>query len=268
MDPQATRMKQVAGKVALIAMQETHDSCRIAGALARAGVRVLIANRESAHAAVTAWVGRHPGLAVSALSLDVTDRGAVDAAARTVLRDYGGVHILCSGPCPGDSRRFAEVTLERWHSAFGASVDGLINLLTGFLPGMKARREGGHVVNLVTSAALVPSRGSCVEATSGFAVRGLTESLRFSLARHGIGVSLVCSAGSTGEAVGDLVLACIQNNEPFVCDQPELLPELVEASRQTLAALPAQAPDAGRAALEGRRRAAKRAATRAFEQIS
>jgi NADP-dependent 3-hydroxy acid dehydrogenase YdfG len=229
-------MKQIAGKVALVAVEDADIASGIASALASAGATVL------------------------PLSLDIANRVAVDEAARVVSTEYGAVDILCAGTPSVGSLRFTGATLEQWGRALGASIEGVVNVLTAFLPAMKARARGGHVVNLVNASAFVPDRGSCVEATCGFGVRGLTDSLRFSLARHGIGVSLVCRDGP--QAIGDRVLLAIQANESLSFGGLELLPELQAATRRTLAAIPNEYPDPRRAALEERRRALKRAAIR------
>ena len=61
-----------------------------------------------------------------------------------------------------------------------------------FIPRMKALGTGGHIVNVASMAAYLPGPQAGIYTASRFAVRGLTECLRFNLAPHGIGVSLVC----------------------------------------------------------------------------
>ncbi len=58
--------------------------------------------------------------------------------------------------------------------------------------------EGGHIVNTSSMAGIVPLplTGLGAYQTAKFAVRGFTESLRMSLAPHGIGVSCLFPGGT------------------------------------------------------------------------
>ena len=57
---------------------------------------------------------------------------------------------------------------------------------------MKARGAGWHVVNTASMASFLCGPAPGIYNTAKFAVRGLSESLRYSLAPHGIGVSVLC----------------------------------------------------------------------------
>jgi short-subunit dehydrogenase len=52
-----------------------------------------------------------------------------------------------------------------------------------------------HIVNTASIAGLIPTPGVGVYATSKYAVVGLSEHLRMDLARHAIGVSVLCPGG-------------------------------------------------------------------------
>ena len=73
------------------------------------------------------------------------------------------------------------------------NLDGVVDTVKATVPAMRERAAGGHVV--VTSSvagvtALPYEHGAYT--TSKFAVHGLGESLRLSLAEEGIGVSILC----------------------------------------------------------------------------
>ena len=61
-----------------------------------------------------------------------------------------------------------------------------------FIPRIKAQGAGGHIVNVASMAAYLSGPQAGIYTASKFAVRGLTESLRYNLAPYGIGVSLMC----------------------------------------------------------------------------
>jgi short-subunit dehydrogenase len=157
---------------------------------------------------------------------------------------------------------------------------------------MKTSGHGGHIVNVASMASFIPSVQAGIYATSKFAVRGLTESLRLNLAPHGIGVSLVCpgltrtniwqaspaatqsrDAAHTDEAiarfrelcalgmdpmeVGEKTLRGMLRNDLYVFTHPEFAEELAEIHEEVLGALPREDADPRRAAVEGERRRAK-----------
>ena len=74
----------------------------------------------------------------------------------------------------------------------GVNFGGVVNGLVTFIPRLKAQGEGGHIVNVASMAAYLSGPQAGIYTASKFAVRGLTECLRYNLAPHGIGVSLMC----------------------------------------------------------------------------
>ena len=151
-------------------------------------------------------------------------------------------------------------------------------------PLILAHGEGGHIVNTSSMAGIVPLPlpGLGAYQTAKFAVRGLTESLRMSLAPHGIGVSClfpggtrtrIIEAGARNEAeraaavemtaswmdpveLGALVIEAIRANAPYILTHIEFREEVRELCAMLDAAFPRdqQVPD-GRRGFENQRRA-------------
>jgi short-subunit dehydrogenase len=61
-----------------------------------------------------------------------------------------------------------------------------------FVPRMIRAKQGGYIVNTASMAGFLAAGVCGIYNTTKFAVRGLSESLRASLAAHGIGVSVLC----------------------------------------------------------------------------
>ena len=158
-----------------------------------------------------------------------------------------------------------------------------------FVERMVAHGEGGHIVNTSSMAGIVPlPQEGGAYTTSKFAVRGLTESLRLSLAPHNIGVSLLCpgltatrilqdptpegkkplaregdpdAMFNTMEGamdpleVGEVVLDGIRTNEPYILPHGEFKEEVQELFDDILNAFPVdQKADQKRLDFEERRR--------------
>jgi short-subunit dehydrogenase len=74
----------------------------------------------------------------------------------------------------------------------GVNLHGPINGCMTFIPGIIEAGKGGYIVNTASMAGWLASGSPGIYNTTKFAVRGLSESLRASLAPKGIGVSCVC----------------------------------------------------------------------------
>ena len=83
-----------------------------------------------------------------------------------------------------------------WDWVLGVNLGGVINGVRTFAPRMKSRAQsgevaGGHITNTASMASFVASGAPGIYNTAKFAVRGLSYSLRHSMYRYGIGVSVV-----------------------------------------------------------------------------
>jgi NAD(P)-dependent dehydrogenase (short-subunit alcohol dehydrogenase family) len=229
------------------------------------------------------------------VQLDVSDRaGWADVAGRV-----GPVHILVNNAGVSVFGPTDEASYADYDWIMGVNFGGVVNGLVSFVPRIKALGEGGHVVNVASMAAYLSGPQAGIYTASKFAVRGLTECLRYNLAPYGIGVSLVCPGltrtnawdsalkrpaayaasgfappdraelerfGSAFEAgmdpleVGEKTLAGMKENRALIFTHPEYAEDFAEIYRDSVAALPDEAVPEGRAHIERLRREAKRAA--------
>jgi short-subunit dehydrogenase involved in D-alanine esterification of teichoic acids len=75
-----------------------------------------------------------------------------------------------------------EASYSDWDWVLGVNLGGVINGLQTFVPRIKAHGQGGHIVNTGLMASVLPAVGAGIYTASKFAVRGLTDSLRHTLA--------------------------------------------------------------------------------------
>jgi len=177
------------GKTALITGGVSGIGFGIARAFSAAGIDLILTYRnEEYRIEAETWFKRHSRPIPRFVALDVTDRGrwaeiAVEAGSVHILVNNAGVSVFG----PTDAASFADYD---W--IMGVNLGGVVNGLVTFIPRIKAQGQGGHIVNVASMAAYLPGPQAGIYTASKFAVRGLTESLRFNLAPHGIGVSLMC----------------------------------------------------------------------------
>jgi NAD(P)-dependent dehydrogenase (short-subunit alcohol dehydrogenase family) len=163
----------------------------IARALAAAGAKVAIAdvNRDALAAAEKELSGRTDAMAIA---LDVRDRDAYARAADAVEHRLGPVTLLFNNAGVAGGVAAAQMSYPSWDWVIGINVQGVYNGVQTFVPRMMARGRGGYVVNTASGAGLVATSSGFLYTTSKFAVVGLSEALHLELARHGIGVSVLC----------------------------------------------------------------------------
>src|SRR5215467_14121557 len=176
------------GKTALITGGVSGIGFGIARAFAAAGLDLVLTYRNAAYRdQARDWFAQHGHPLPRFFELDVTDRGRW----RDVAEAVGPVHILVNNAGvsvfgPTDEASFADYD---W--IMGVNFGGVVNGLVTFIPRIKALGAGGHIVNVASMAAYLPGPQAGIYTASKYAVRGLTECLRFNLAPHGIGVSLM-----------------------------------------------------------------------------
>ncbi len=285
-------MEEVAGKVAFVTGGASGVGLGMAKAFSAAGMKVVIADIRQDHLddAMAQLAGEvHP------VRVDVTDREAMARAADETERVFGKVHVVCNNAGINLFNDIGSATYQDWDWVLGVNLGGVVNGVVTFVPRIKAHGEGGHVVNTASMASFVSGPGAGIYTASKFAVRGLSEALRWSLRPHGIGVSVLCpglvksaiyesdkirpahlstdvtpadrefmrilpqvhEAGMAPEEVGEKVLRAIVRNDFYIFTHPEFREELREIFDEALAAIPDEPAPADRLAFEDGRRAAK-----------
>jgi len=284
------------GKTALITGGVSGIGFGIARAFDAAEISLVLTYRDEAQRAKAAewFAARHRPLP-RFVRLDVANRERW----REVAEETGPVDILVNNAGvsvfgPTDEARYADYD---W--IMGVNFGGVVNGLVTFIPRIKAQGPGGHIVNVASMAAYLPGPQAGIYTASKFAVRGLTECLRYNLAPYGIGVSLVCPAltrtnawdsalkrpeafadsgfpavdeaelkrfGTAFEAgmdpleVGQKVLAGMRENRAIIFTHPEFAEDFDEIHRACLEALPREPVPEARQHIERLRRAAAKAA--------
>ncbi len=137
------------------------------------------------------------------LQADVGDRDQVRQAAQETLKSFGRIHLLCNNAGIGGGGNVEDEDFEGWDKAMRVNLGGVVNGVKIIAPIIIRQAEGGHIVNTASMAGIapLPLPGLGCYQTCKFAVRGLSESLRLSLAPHGIGVSCLFPGGTRSRIV-------------------------------------------------------------------
>ncbi|QYX78884.1 SDR family oxidoreductase [Streptomyces akebiae] len=162
-------------------------------AFAEAGARVVAVDVDAEGAARTAESSRRAGAPEAwAETVDVSDEQAMEKLAERVATEYGVIDVLVNNAGIGLSGAFLDTTFEDWRKVLDVNLWGVIHGCRLFGRQMAERGQGGHIVNIASAAAYLPSRSLPAYSTSKAAVLMLSECLRAELAGRKIGVSAIC----------------------------------------------------------------------------
>jgi NAD(P)-dependent dehydrogenase (short-subunit alcohol dehydrogenase family) len=183
-------MKDFSGRTAFVTGGANGIGLGLARALLAEGCKVAIADiREDAIAAALKTLDNQH---VMGVPLNVASRTAFAEAADTVEEALGPVSLLFNNAGVNLFQTIDDSSFDDWDWLMGVNLHGVINGVMTFVPRMKANGLGGHVVNTASMASFLCGPQPGIYNTTKFAVRGMSESLRYSLAPHGIGVSVLC----------------------------------------------------------------------------
>ena len=170
-------MKDFAGRTAFVTGGANGVGIGIVRNLLNEGCKVAIADirQDSIDAALATLDNRE----VMGVQLDVASREGFKDAADRVEAEFGPVSLLFNNAGVNLFQTIEDSSYDDWDWVLGVDFDGVVNGVMTFAPRMKERAlsgevKGGHIVN-----------------TAKFAVRGLSYSLRHSMYKYGIGVSVV-----------------------------------------------------------------------------
>jgi NAD(P)-dependent dehydrogenase (short-subunit alcohol dehydrogenase family) len=175
------------GRSALVTGGASGIGRACASALAHAGARVLVADRDEAGAERVA--AELPGAV--AFALDVTDPDACRVAVQRAAELTGRLSLAanCAGSAmPGAPT--AEVPPEDWRAWLAVFLDGVFYCLQPEIVAMS--EHGGAIVNISSINGLVGRAGFPHYAAAKHGVIGLTRSSALECAPDGIRVNAVC----------------------------------------------------------------------------
>jgi len=292
--------KDWAGRVAFISGGVSGLGFGIARAFALAGMRLALSWRnEDYRSKAAAWFAQNGLEEPLWVRLDVTDREGFDRAAAQVEEHFGAVHVVVNNAGVSVFGNTAEASYDDYDWIMGVNFGGVVNGVVSFLPALRRATGRRHVVNIASMAAYLSGPQAGIYTASKFAVRGLTESLRYNLVPLGIGCSLVCpalvatnawdsafrrpaefadsgfgevnrgalehfgkvfSAGMDPLEAGQRILSGMSEGKGLIFTHPEFAEDFKAIYEDSLAALPSDEAPPERLEVERMRRAANKAA--------
>jgi NAD(P)-dependent dehydrogenase (short-subunit alcohol dehydrogenase family) len=198
--------RRVQGKVAFVTGAGTGIGRAVAVRLAEEGANVVVTSRTSAHVEETcAEVERASRREPLGLTLDVTDRDAIETSIVQALEAFGPIDILSNNAGIDEPAEppVADTSDEVWDGTFAVNVTGVFRVCRATIPHIS---DGGSIVNMGSGNALVPRPNAAAYCASKAALLQLTRSLALELAPRQIRANCVCP-GVVDTPLTDLFLS-------------------------------------------------------------
>lgn len=149
-----------------------------------------------------------------AAPVDVADHDAVRAMAAEITARHGAMDVVANIAGIASWGTIQAMPHSTWQRVVDVNLMGPITVLEYLVPPMIEAGRGGHVVNVSSAAGIIGMPWHAAYSASKFGLRGVSEVLRFDLARHRIGVSLVCPGGVDTGLTETVRIAGVDNTSP------------------------------------------------------
>ena len=205
------------GKKCLITGAASGIGRATALALAAQGAELYLTDRDEAGLTQTVADAKALGAEVPAhRALDISDYDQVAAFGADIHAAHSSMDVVMNIAGVSAWGTVDQLTHQHWRSMIDVNLMGPIHVIETFLPPMVQARRGGHLVNVSSAAGIVALPWHSAYSASKYGLRGLSEVLRFDLARHRIGVSVVVPGAVKTGLVQTVEIAGVDREDPNV----------------------------------------------------
>ena len=185
--------------------------------LAAEGAELFLTDRNAEGLEQTVAEARALGATVSAhRALDISQYDEVAAFASDIHDAHPSMDVVMNIAGVSAWGTVSNLEHRHWESMVSINLMGPIHVIETFVPPMVLAGRGGHLVNVSSAAGLVALPWHAAYSASKYGLRGLSEVLRFDLARHRIGVSVVVPGAVKTPLVQTVEIAGVDREDPQV----------------------------------------------------
>jgi NAD(P)-dependent dehydrogenase (short-subunit alcohol dehydrogenase family) len=185
--------------------------------LAAQGAELYLTDRDAEGLEATVADVRAAGGVVGAhRAFDISDYDEVASFAADIHERQPAMDIVMNVAGVSAWGTVDQLTHQHWKSMIDINLMGPIHVIETFVPPMLAAGRGGHLVNVSSAAGLVALPWHAAYSASKYGLRGLSEVLRFDLAHHRIGVSVVVPGAVKTPLVQTVQIAGVDRDDPRV----------------------------------------------------
>ncbi len=205
------------GKRALVTGAASGIGRAVALQLARDGAQLYLTDLNADGLAETVALAQAAGAeGAEHRALDITDYDAVAGFAADIHRRHSAMDLVMNIAGISAWGTVDRLSHHHWRSLVEVNLMGPIHVIQTFIPPMISAGRGGRLVNVSSAAGLVALPWHAAYSASKYGLRGVSEVLRFDLARHRIGVCLVVPGAVATPLVDTVHIAGVDRDDPGV----------------------------------------------------
>ena len=192
------------GRTALVTGGAAGMGYGIARALALAGAKLVIADRDEQAAEMAVTKLREAGCEVRAYIIDLNNESEIASMFDAARMHFGGVDILVNNAGSYPKYDFLQITAEQWHAVHQLNLRSLFVCMQQAVKLMLEAGRGGRVINVSSVAAVHPATfGNAHYSAAKAGVNALTRGAAMEFASHGITVNAILPGPIASDAPRD-----------------------------------------------------------------
>ena len=165
--------------------------CALAEELARAGVYVVLADRQvDLSEQVASGIRARGGVGI-ATELDVRDFDRFQTVVKATVAEAGRLDYLFNNAGFAVAGEIRDYDLADWEDVFRVNLSGVCHGILAAYP-LMIQQGFGHIVNTASLSGLIPALLQGSYTATKHAVVGLSRALRMEAKRYGVRVSVLC----------------------------------------------------------------------------
>lgn len=193
---------ELSGQVALVTGAARGIGKAIADAMAHNGARVVYTDIDRAEAedSAAAWPS------ATAVEMDVTNEGQIQAVVDAIVGEYGRIDILVNNAGVNTLAHRVPIDQfprEEWDRIVGVDLTGLYLVSKAVVARMRSQGSG-RIINIASIAGLVPLRLQSAFVAAKAAVINLTKSMAIELGAEGVLVNAIAPGSILTEGTKQL----------------------------------------------------------------
>jgi 3-oxoacyl-[acyl-carrier protein] reductase len=181
--------RHLSDKVALVTGASRGIGRAIAVQLARRGARVACVATSADRCADTVAAARELGVDARAYGVDVASTADVAALVETVVKDFGGLHILVNNAGITRDQLLLRMTEDDFDRVIAVNLKGCWNFVKA--ASRTLMKCKGRIVNIASVVGITGNAGQANYAASKAGVLGFTRSVAKELAGRGVCVNAI-----------------------------------------------------------------------------
>jgi len=129
---------------------------------------------------------------ISTFQCDLKEPAQVQKTVSKILAVHKTVYGLVNNAGVYPFGGVLDTTMETWNEAFDVNLRAAFLLCQGLIPAMKKSQEGGRIVNVSSTAGILPNHFALAYSVSKAALIQLTKTIAKEVGKEGITVNCIC----------------------------------------------------------------------------